>query len=473
VSTILFKEWLPDQPAFNNPGLIEASNVLPVGDDSSGFQPYLPLVTISGAYTSSGTNNTVAIQVAQIGGSTPYVYAATNDTHVYKSLATGGGWTDIAAGSGMSTPATALIQYNDIVLAAVPQGLGIYQSSAGSSATLAPVAGSPKAAVLGIVGQFLMGGNLETTPKSSPHYVQWSSIANPTDWPVPGSDSALASQAGQQALHFENGIVTGIFGGDQWAVILQQSAITRVTYIGGAAVFQFDTLSAGIGMDNQNCGVKVGNLIYFVSSRGVYATDGTSLLPIGEGKVSLWLINNIVSAGLLVTGRVAVDWTNKLIYWSFTNGVTTQLLIYNFETQRFSHATESVLMWLVAANVADFVNIPIQGISSDNKLGTLTGTPGTATFTTGEAELTPGGYTRVSGVKPLVGATAGAMVCSVGYRNDLQSSSTFATDTTQNSRSGFADFRIEARYQRARVKVTGTFTNAQGLEFNAVPGGGV
>jgi len=469
VSTVLFKDWLPDQPDFGNPGLIEALNVIPVGDGTSGYEPYSPIAALGAATTMGSTHplNIVSILASSPGGGTPYVYSATLEGKIYQSVASAGIPT-LLSGS-ISTAATSLVQYNTLVFAATNAG-GIYYQTTGASTTFNAAVGSPHASVLGVVGQFLVAGNISASPNVFPHLLGWSSIANPTDWPTPGSDSALASQSGEQFLHMELGGITGIFGGDQWGIVLQQGGITRVTYIGGADVFQFDTLSAGIGMDYQNGAVKIGNQVYFCCSKGFYSTDGTSLVPIGEEKINRWFITNIVNQSLLPQMQAAVDWTNKLIYWAFP-GVGTPIVTYNYETQRFTHATDSNLGGLVSGNVGSFALLGIQGITQTGLLGKFNGTPGTATLVTGEAELTPGAYTRISGIKPLVGATTNAMVCSVGYRNDLQSSAVFDTDTTQNARSGFADFRREARYQRARVKVTGTFTNALGLEFDAVPGG--
>lgn len=108
------------------------------------------------------------------------------------------------------------------------------------------------------------------------------------------------------------------------------------------------------------------------------------------------------------------------------------------------------------------------------KVGVLmdfTGTPGTAIFETGELEANPGRMTFISGVKPVVDATANAITVAVGYRNDTQAIATYTAEITTTARTGFADFRNEARYQRVRVKVTGAFTAAQGVEPMAVPGG--
>jgi len=378
-----------------------------------------------------------------------------------------GSFTDY--GPGITQPALALVQYNNLVIASV-QLHGLYQKTAGSTSTFGAITSSPHGSVLGVIGQFLVTGNIEAAPNSYPHLVAWSSIANPTDWPTPGSDSALASQSGEQFLHFEHGAVTGIFGGDQWGIITQDNAITRVTYVGGSTVFQFDTLSAGIGMDALNAGVKIGGKVFFVCSRGFYATDGVSLEPIGEGKTSKWVQTLFAATGSI---NVAVDWGNKIIYWCFASVSGASVVMYNYETNRFTHASDTNLNLLVAQNIDSFNFVGLLGIGLDNKLGTFTGTPGTATLITGESEPNPGGYAYISGVKPLVGATANALTCAVGTRTDQNASVTYTSDTTVNSRSGFSDVRVESRYARGRVKVSGTFTQAQGAQFLSHPTGQV
>jgi hypothetical protein len=77
----------------------------------------------------------------------------------------------------------------------------------------------------------------------------------------------------------------------------------------------------------------------------------------------------------------------------------------------------------------------------------------------------------MQGIKPLVDVTLNAVTVAIGTRNDRSSSVSYTSETTANSRSGFANFRSEARYHRARLTITGTFNAAQGLEYEAVPSG--
>lgn len=469
--TIQFKDWLPDQPDLNNPGLTEALNVVPVGSLESGYQPYLPIST-SGTAMTAASFPVVSVLAGAVNAANPFVYVTSTHGDLWQATANSvPAPTFTNYGPGITQPALALCQYNNLMIASV-QLHGLYQQTVGGTSTFTAITSSPHVSVLGVIGQFLVGGNLEAAPNSYPHLVVWSSIGNPTDWPTPGSDSALASQSGEQFLHFENGNVTGIFGGDQWGILTQENAITRVTYVGGSVVFQFDTLSAGIGMDILNTGVKIGAKVFFACSRGFYATDGVSLEPIGEGKINQWWqgkISGYIGFGSAPSGSVGVDWNNKIIYWYFASIV----VLYNYETNRFTHATDSNLTLMVMHNLDSFTPLGVIGIGTDNKFGRFIGTPGTATLITGEDEPNPGGYAFISGVKPLVGATANALTCAVGTRTDLNASPTYTSDTTVNSRTGFSDCRVESRYARARVKVTGTFVDAQGTQFLSHPTGQV
>lgn len=469
--TIQFKDWLPDQPDLNNPGLTEALNVVPVGGMDSGYQPYLPLST-SGTAMTAASFPQVSILAGAVNASHPFVYVSSSQGDLWQATAASlPAPTFTNYGPGITQPSLALCQYNNLMIASI-QLHGLYQQTVGGTSTFTAITSSPHVSVLGVIGQFLVGGNVEAAPNSYPHLLVWSSIGAPTDWPAPGSDSALASQSGEQFLHFENGDITGIFGGDQWGIIFQQNAITRVTYIGGGVVFQFDTLSGGIGMDILNAGVKIGGKVYFVCSRGFYATDGVTVDPIGEGKVNLWWqgqVGGFIGFGGAPSASVAVDWGNKIIYWYFSSKV----VMYNYETNRFSHATDANLTLMVMHNLDSFSPLGVIGIGTDNKFGRFIGTPGTATLTTGENEPNPGGFAYISGVKPLVGATTNALTCAVGTRTDQQATPTYTSDTTVNSRTGFSDVRVESRYARARLKVSGTFVDALGAQFLSHPTGQV
>jgi hypothetical protein len=472
--TIVFKDWLPDQPDLGNPGLIDAKNCIPVDGT---FKSFLTLdtsivnETLPGIVTGSfGTYETTG----------SFVIFAGTLTNLYR-YETSGGFSDRSATTYNAQGEWRWAQYEDIVIAAngnhSPQYITI--NSAGNFATLGSSSGTAPAAVaVGKVGQFVVLGYVAGV---SPAYIRWSAIDNPLSWPTPGSSTALATQAGEQYLDEGKGPVTSIAGGDLSGLIFQLNAITRMTYIGGSAVFQFDDLHAGRGAWFANATVQAGGATYFIAQDGIFRTNGVQIEAIGDGKVNRWFQENAFTG---FPNRVygAFDRNRNLIYWAFPDPTSSgqrpsRILIYNIGEGRFSYAVQNLFLIASSPGNQGFPyaettgGMGIIGYSTTNALGYFSGTPGTAIFETGEIEGQPGGYSHVSGVKPLIDVTANAATVALGTRGDLQSSVTYTSETTANSRSGFCDFRSEARYHRARLTVTGTFNAAQGLHFTAGPAG--
>jgi hypothetical protein len=122
----------------------------------------------------------------------------------------------------------------------------------------------------------------------------------------------------------------------------------------------------------------------------------------------------------------------------------------------------------VASSAANFAP---RAFNTFHILCAFTAAPGTALIVTGEQEPNPGGYVRLNGIKPLVDVTAGAMSVQLQWRDNLADAVTTSSIVAPHSRTGFANFRIEARYVRAAVTIAGTFNAAQGVEVDATPSG--
>jgi hypothetical protein len=470
--------WLPDMPDLDNPGLTEALNVLPV---ASSYTPYLPISVSGNAMT-----NTAAVAFIGSDDSVPtdaQLYVGSTAGNIYiQGFPIGGGWTDLAPAGFVGTRVTALCQYNTLIIAANGEaGNPPVYGTLGSLSAFAVLGtggvDAPPCGVLGVVGQFLFTGNINTTGGPSgalPHAVQWSGIGNPTSWPTPGSATAIAQQSGQQVLHAELGGVTGIYGADEWGVILQAAGVSRLTYIGSPGVFQFDTISRGIGMDFPNAGVKVGGVVYFMSSRGFFATDGVNVLPIGNEKVNKWFLASW-DGTTFTNSSAAVDYVNNLIYWNYPrtgdSGVPLGLVVYNFVEQRFTHATDTIRAFAVAAGLT-YTALGVQAIDvTTNKAGELSGTAGTATLRTGELELNPGGKSLLQGFRPLVSGSSPSVTCKIGSRMRQGDAITYTSALTPNANTGFADCLIEASFHRAEIDISGAFTQVIGGEFIGNPSG--
>jgi hypothetical protein len=326
----LFGEWLPDLPELNNPGLVEAKNCIPVDDSYSDFSALAP----SGSTLPATCNGAVA--VVDTSGD-PEIYAGTL-TNIYERVGTA--WTGRSAGTLAASGYWRFAQFDDRVFA-TDYNDDIRYKTIGSAANFATLSAAPNARQIGVINRFLIAGDLDQGAGAVPYATQWSSIDNPLDWPTPGSSTARANQAGQQLLQAEHGAVTAIAGGQFWGLVFQKRAITRYTYVGGDVVFQIDNFERSRGCWCPQSHIQIGNLSYFIAHDGVFATDGQSVQPIGEGKVNRWLTERL-NQGELDRVTAGVDWTNKCIYWSFPtidSGPDT-VLIYSLIRNRFAWAEQ-------------------------------------------------------------------------------------------------------------------------------------
>lgn len=463
---ITFKEWLPDQADLNNPGLTEAKNVIPF---DGVYRKYSPLLTPGLA--SSTLNARAQGAVTQLVPPSSYRLFAGTSTKLYVS----GVDKSAATYNTASTGFWRFAFYGEQVIAT--NGVDLPQtrvaSTTGNFATLGSTAGTaPSAVHVESIGQFVMLGNL---PASQTHFVRWSGIDAPTSWPTPGSATAIAQQSGEQELNYRAGQVMAITGGDQFGLVFQESAVTRVTYIGGSTVFQFDDIEAGRGAAFPNGVVRHGALVYFASADGFFVTDGVQVKSIGSGKVNRYFSS---TCDMTFRQRVyaAVDVRNRCVLWCYptttaTAGRPNRVLIYNYEEERWARAEDEMEVLTTFGTLLDSFSSAMIAFTSDFGDNFFTGTPGSAILTTGEMEPNPGGFASYQGVKPLVDATVNAVTVAMGTRNNRTDAVTYSSETTANSRTGFANFRTEAKYHRMRLTIAGTFNAAQGVEYQAEAGG--
>jgi hypothetical protein len=482
---IKFGEWLPDLPEFNNPGLVEAKNCIPVDDSYTDF----PALAVSGsALAAAPLGAFAAIDDSGI----PEIYAGTA-TALYER--TGTSWTSRSASAMAASSYWRFAQFDARVFAtdAIDR---VQYKTIGAAANFTALTVAPFARQIGVINRFLFLGDLDQGAGQISYMVQWSTINNPLDWPTPGGALALAGQAGQQVLQAEAGAVTAISGGQFWGLILQKRAITRFTYVGGDQVFQIDNVDRTHGCWAPQSHVQIGNLSYFMAHDGFYVTDGQQVKPIGDGKVDRWVTNRL-NQGLLEKMTAGVDWANKCIYWSFPTVDTTPdtILIYSLTKNRFSWAeqdtqlvfssySEAVTLEGLDALYATLEDI---GISLDSsvwqggvptimgfsasKLATFTGASEDATFETAERDENPFGRIFVRGVRPLVTGSPTAVTVALAARDTQDNSSrVFGSETTRTTRTGVCDFRQQARFLSSRLTLVGGFDRAIGLGFDVEQG---
>jgi hypothetical protein len=477
-----YGEWLPDMPEYNNVGLVEAKNCIPVDESYTDFPELSP-----GGSTLAATANGAFAAVDSAGD--PEIYAGTA-TQLYERVGTA--WTARSAVTLNAASYWRFAQYDDKVFA-TDYNDDIRYRTIGAATNFLTLGSAPNARQVGVINRFLLVGDIDQGSGAVPYGTQWSSINNPLDWPTPGSASALSAQAGQQLLQAEHGAVTAIAGGQFWGLVFQKRAITRYTYVGGSTVFQIDNYERSRGCWCPQSHIQVGNLSYFFAHDGVYVTDGQVVKPIGDAKVDRWL-NERLNQGVLERVTSGVDWANKCIYWSFptiTDSPDT-VLIYSLIRNRFAWAEQDAdLIFPSFSEGTDmdsmdtlYPSLDAIGVSLDaavwqggvptimgfdgRQLGTFNGPSQEATFETGERDENPFGRIFIRGVRPLLTGNPTAVTVALATRDTQDNASrTFGAPTNRTSRTGVCDFRQQGRFISSRMVVTGGFDRVMGLGFDA------
>lgn len=486
---VIFGPWLPDLPFYENPGLVKADNAVPT---DGGYTDFNSLATTN---TALGARPQGAFAALDSSGNVD-IYAGDVDTLYRRN---GSGWDSTAA--SYSTPSDgwwSFCQFDSTLLATNfadnPQKAtlgGVVFSDLATSGT------APKAKFVWTIGRFVfLGYTTDGTNGTVSHRVQWSGFSRPTEWPTPNTAAAAAVQSGEQFLNRPDlGGIAGGFGGDQFGIILQRSGVTRAAYSGPPVVFSFDTIDDKHGAWFPNASIKIGALVYFIAADGFYSTDGTRVVPIGEGKVNKTFLAD-VNQTYLERVRVAFDPTTKCIFWcyanSLSNGAPNRLIAYNIPEDRFGgpisddcslifnslstgytlDSMDSVMPSIDLSTISlDSVmwqgGLPLMaGFGTDFKLGTFSGASKTAVFQPGEVELNPNGHFTVQGVKPLVTGSPTSVTIALATRKTLDNSAiAFGNPVSRTSRTGICDFRRDVEFASVLMTVAGGFDSARGLSF--------
>lgn len=102
------------------------------------------------------------------------------------------------------------------------------------------------------------------------------------------------------------------------------------------------------------------------------------------------------------------------------------------------------------------------------------GDPQDTIIETSEVDANEGGRTTITGVRPLINkATGTSVTVYVGERDDQSEAVTDHTLSAVNSRTGKHDGRVDGRYVRTKILVTGGFDTILGADIEFSPSGRV
>ena len=471
ISRVTFGEWTPDQPGITN-GLQRAENVY---SKQFGYGA-IPTAVDYSAAADQALNSVVAAKTT-VGGTLVF---AGGDTKLFK-LDPSDLSLDNVSKSGNYTTASdqrwKFTQFGNVLIAA--NGTAKLQGfNVNSSSLFADLAAdAPTARYITVVRDFVVSGNIQS---NNPNRVQWSALGDESSW-----TTSATTQADFQDIP-DGGTVVGLTGGE-FGLVFMDRAIHRMSYVGSPLVFQFDNISRNLGCYEPNSIIQYGGTSFFLADDGFYACDGQNIIPIGNEKVNRYFFDD-VDQGILYKMSAAVDPTKKLIIWAYasqSSATPDKLIIYNFQTQKWTSGTTHVDR--IASTSTPSVNLEGMDVygnldtiltSFDSRLWlggrlqlagvdgtkiiTFTGANATAYIETGDIEV-PGATSGITIAKPIVDDGSASMA--ISSRRLLNEVVTFGSQVAADAENRVS-IRSVGRYHRLQLTPTGSWTSVVGTDID-------
>ena len=473
ISRINFGEWTPDQPGITN-GLRRAENVY------SKLVGYGALPTVVN-YSNSASENLNNVVAGKTTAGATSVFAG-GSTKLFKLDSGTLNLNNVSKSGNYTTPTDQrfrFTQFGNVIVAANGfdklQGFNLNSSSL--FANLA--ADAPEARYVTVVRDFVVSGY----QSSYQNRVQWSALGDESSW-----TASATTQADFQDIP-DGGSIVGVTGGE-YGLILMDRSIHRMVYVGSPLIFQFDNISRNLGCYEANSVIQYGGTTFFLGDDGFYACDGQNVVPIGNEKVNRFFFDN-VDEGTLYLMSAAVDPTKKLIIWAYasnSSATADSLLIYNYQTQRWTSGTTTVdriaststpAVTLEGMDVYGNLDTILTSFDSRLWLGgrlqlagvdgakivTFSGANATAYIETGDIEM-PGSTSSITLVKPTVEGGSGSVA--LLSRRLLTESTVFGSQTAADAENRVS-VRGIGRYHRLQLTPTGSWTSAVGMDIDLSP----
>lgn len=478
---ITFGEWLPDQPSVTG-ALVKADNVF---SKAIGYG-VMPSAANYSQDASEPLTNVVAGRSPD--GST--LIFAGSETNLYK-LDSADMSLDDVSGATYATPngqRWRFTQFGHRLVAANGQAK-LQGWLLGTSTAWADLAAdAPKARYVTVVRDFVVSAYInDSTPL--PFRVKWSALNDETSW----TDSAT-TQSDYQEIP-DGGSIVGITGGE-FGLIFMDRSIYRMSYIGSPLIFQFDNISRNLGCYESNSIIQYQGVSFFLSDDGFYACDGQNIIPIGNEKINRFFFSDVDEV-YIANMSAAIDPFRNLVLWAYSSkgqgGNVNKMLIYNFETKKWSSGTTDI------SRIADAStpSVTLEGIDvfsnsidalettldsrqwlggkmmlagvKGSKIVTFTGANSTATIQTGDLSA-ENRKTAVTLVQPIV--DNGSASVAIASRDLLSSQVIFGTSVAADSENRVS-LRSMGRYHQLKFTPTGdNWSNAIGADVELVPMGG-
>ena len=339
-------EWTPDISDFEGGGG-EALNVIP------GSRSYRPLKAFSAYSTSPLTARCQGAAYFRDTNGNAKMYAG-DATKLY--LLSSAAWVDASRTSGGAYAVSAddqvdFAQYGTLAISCngtdTPQKITI-----DSGSNFAALGGTPPSGprFVEVMGDFVVFARLLANRLK----VQWSAINNAEDYVA-----SATTQSDSQTLP-DGGDITGMIGYEYGGLVFQERAIRRMDYEGSPVIFRFKKIANDTGATIAGSVAGFSDRAFFVHRSGFFmVVGGSAVVPIGAEKVDQTFWGNSTDAidtFYLTRVSAAVDPVNKIygiLYCGLgTNhgGVPNRLLIFHWDTGRWSHAQPGSLEFLFSGS---------------------------------------------------------------------------------------------------------------------------
>jgi hypothetical protein len=474
---IPFGPFVPDfggKPTPEMPGyLVDALNIRSTPNGYRGMPAFADLGSAVAIGSTASTYGQAAAFYDSVGSLDNFFFVNSSGVIHQTKVEGTASWTNVQPSTGAALDGAfgSFVQVGGDVLYIGQTRAPIKKTLSAAEATLfTNLAGSPPIAFAGArVREHVVLGNLVGVDR---YAVQWGAIGDHEDWPTPGSADARAKQAGRQSLPQDLGVVQAVMGGEKIGIIGQEYGLTRMTYVGGSVVYEFDTFARDTGWAAYySKPVTDGRLWYWMTNRGAFATDGYSVKRLTEGTLDEGIFINSLShpdGDLRIAGARTTVYDDRRQLVIFSNGQeptgatpSGHRLCYNVADGQFSLMNSATVMTLFHGHISSIrgtYNVNL----SNRKLQKLTATTSTAAFQTGYIELDPGYRVNLVGAHLLGAGAPGSLALS------YKASQTY--DDCNVSQSGFTAMTASPRgiLQTAissapfySFRVTGTISESQ------------
>lgn len=475
--------WRPAVSAVDNGYSLDASGVVPRID---GFGPWPGPVQASLALanaiaagspvglllalTSAGSDAPACCGAATLFDDvgSPATFAGTSSKLYRAGSGSPASWSDVSGASYNCDPSQRwqFAGFGTTVLAV--NAADAPQAAAISGGLFAPLAGGPpRAKFIRTTDYFVVLANLSTNPRM----VQWSGLNSSIQW-TPGINSSDVQEFS------DGGPISGL-GGVETTTVFQENAIRRMVFSpGDPKIFLIDRIAADRGCIAPYSVVNIGDTSLFLSRDGFWMCDGSSISPIGNGKIDQWFFDN-APIDKLAFCEGAVDPIRHRAYWAYwsaANGISSadQMLCYDWVLQEWSHAPIAARVLLSYVNPSltleqldaygtlDTLPYSLDSsywlgklrnpayVGNDNILYTMSGASLNALIETADFQPIPGGRAFIRGAQLDIDAAAATL--QVGTRERLPNAVAWGPEVAMEQ-TGAAGAHAEGKYGRLRIHV--------------------